>query len=102
MIWATRTGPHVDRAACAWLISGFLDPNATFVFVEDPDEWVGTDITFDIARTGDQTEISFAHIGLVPDFECFDNCSAGWNFFINGSLRRLVTTGAGPLTPPWA
>ena len=36
MIWATRTGPHVDRAACAWLIRRFIDPEATFLFVEDP------------------------------------------------------------------
>lgn len=35
MIWATRAGVHVDRAACAWLIRRFLDPEATFVFVED-------------------------------------------------------------------
>lgn len=35
MIWATRTGVHVDRAACAWLIRRFIDTEATFVFVED-------------------------------------------------------------------
>lgn len=36
MRWATRQGCHVDRAACAWLIRRHLDPEATFVFVEDP------------------------------------------------------------------
>jgi hypothetical protein len=36
--WATRTGCHVDRAACAWLIRRFIDPDATFVFVDDPAE----------------------------------------------------------------
>jgi hypothetical protein len=36
MKWATRSGPHVDRTACAWLIRRFVDPKATFVFVEDP------------------------------------------------------------------
>lgn len=35
MIWATRTGVHVDRAACAWLVKRFIDPEATFVFVDD-------------------------------------------------------------------
>jgi len=35
VIWATRTGPHVDRAACAWLIGRSVDPEATFVFVDD-------------------------------------------------------------------
>lgn len=38
MRWATRTRPHVDRTACAWLIRRFLDPDATFVFVSDPEE----------------------------------------------------------------
>jgi hypothetical protein len=26
--WATRAGCHVDRAACAWLIRRFVDPEA--------------------------------------------------------------------------
>jgi len=34
--WATRAGVHVDRAACAWLIRRFADPDAIFVFVKDP------------------------------------------------------------------
>ena len=36
MRWATRAGVHVDRAACAWLIRRFVDPEAEFVFVSDP------------------------------------------------------------------
>jgi hypothetical protein len=36
--WATRSGCHVDRAGCAWLIRRFVDPAAEFVFVDDPDE----------------------------------------------------------------
>lgn len=38
MRWATRAGCHVDRAACAWLIRRFVDVDAVFVFVDDPDE----------------------------------------------------------------
>lgn len=36
MRWATRAGCHVDRAACAWLLRRFVDPEAEFVFVDDP------------------------------------------------------------------
>jgi hypothetical protein len=36
--WATRAGIHVDRTASAWLIRRFVDPDAEFVFVADPDE----------------------------------------------------------------
>ncbi|MEQ4205455.1 chromate resistance protein ChrB domain-containing protein [Actinopolymorpha sp. B17G11] len=38
MRWATRAGVHIDRAACAWLISRFIDPAAEFAFVTDPAE----------------------------------------------------------------
>ena len=36
MRWVTRPGVHVDRAACAWLIRRFIDPDAEFVFAADP------------------------------------------------------------------
>jgi len=36
--WATRAGIHIDRAGCAWLIGRFVDPDAEFVFVTDPDQ----------------------------------------------------------------
>jgi hypothetical protein len=29
----------------------------------------------------------------VPEFECFDNCSTAWAYYINTSLRNLITTG---------
>jgi len=38
MKWATRARVHVDRAACAWLIRRFIDPDAEFVFVTDPSQ----------------------------------------------------------------
>ena len=38
MRWATRPGCHVDRAACAWLLRRFVDPEAEFLFVADPDD----------------------------------------------------------------
>jgi hypothetical protein len=44
MRWATRPGCHVDRAACAWLLRRFIDPDAEFVFVDDPAD-VPTDAT---------------------------------------------------------
>ncbi len=38
MRWATRAGCHVDRTACAWLLRRFVDPDAEFVFIDDPAE----------------------------------------------------------------
>lgn len=48
MRWATRAGCHIDRAACAWLIRRFIDPDAQFVFVDDPSEVPGDATPFDI------------------------------------------------------
>ena len=33
--WATRARPWVDRMACAWLISRFIDKTASFVWLRD-------------------------------------------------------------------
>src|SRR5215813_4722504 len=38
MKWATRSGVHVDRAACAWLVRRFVDEDAEFLFVDEADE----------------------------------------------------------------
>ncbi|MFJ6272130.1 MULTISPECIES: chromate resistance protein ChrB domain-containing protein [Micrococcaceae] len=48
MRWATRTGVHIDRSACAWLILRHLDPQAQFVFVSGPDEVPGDATAFDM------------------------------------------------------
>lgn len=48
MIWATRRHVHIDRTACAWLIRRFIDPDARFVFVDDPDEVPADATPFDM------------------------------------------------------
>ena len=87
----------IPEVKVAWRV---LD--GRIAFAGDTSEWIGTEITFDVAPQGKQTEIRFAHLGLVPKLECFDSCSSAWGFYINASLRRLITKGEGPATPPWA
>jgi hypothetical protein len=70
-----------------WLVT-----DANLNFTQDKTEWKGTEITFEVAEKGDQTEVRFTHVGLVPEFECFDACSNAWGYYINGSLRNLITT----------
>ncbi len=48
MRWATRAGVHIDRAACAWLLRRFIDPEASFVFVDDPAEVPADATAFDM------------------------------------------------------
>jgi hypothetical protein len=69
------------------VVDGYL------AFVDNKGEWKDTDIVFDIAEKDGRTEVRFTHVGLKPQCDCFDACSDGWNRFINGSLRRYITTG---------
>jgi hypothetical protein len=69
-----------------------------FKFTEDKSEWKGTKIVFDISQKGNQTEIGFAHEGLVPQYECYEICREAWTNYIHESLRNLITTGKGQPT----
>jgi uncharacterized protein YndB with AHSA1/START domain len=66
-----------------------------FEFTQDTTEWIGTKISFDITREGDKTQLRFTHLGLVPEYECFDVCTNAWGGYVTGSLRSLITTGTG-------
>jgi Activator of Hsp90 ATPase homolog 1-like protein len=73
-----------------WLV---LDSHLNFV--KDRTEWNGTEITFEVTKKGNKTEVRFTHVGLVPEYECFGACSNAWGFYVNRSLRSLITTGKG-------
>jgi Activator of Hsp90 ATPase homolog 1-like protein len=62
-------------------------------FVEDTEEWNGTDIVFEITRTGGKTELRFTHVGLVPSVACYGKCEGAWTFLIQESLRSRVAKG---------
>src|ERR671910_256483 len=64
MRWATRAGVHIDRAACAWLLRHFIDPDATFVFVDDPAEVPAEATAFDMrgVELGHDGDCSFETI----------------------------------------
>jgi len=66
-----------------------------FKFTKDKSEWTGTKIIFEIAENDNKTQIRFTHLGLVPEYECFEVCRDGWSNYIRNSLRSLITTGKG-------
>ena len=90
---------HYSKQKITELVPGkkvvWLVLDARLNFTKDKTEWKGTEITFEISKKGNQTEIRFTHVGLVPQFECFDSCSDAWGSYINGSLRKLITAGKG-------
>jgi len=58
-------------------------------------EWTGTKIIFEITEINNKTQVRFSHIGLVPAFECYGDCSWAWGQLIQESLFSLITTGKG-------
>ena len=69
-----------------WLVT-----DAHLSFSADPAEWEGTRVVFDIRPGQDGTEVSFTHVGLSPEAECYESCSSAWGYFVNGRLRRRIT-----------
>lgn len=64
-----------------------------FAFVEDQDEWLGTDIVFDIEPGDSATSVTVTHVGLVPEFECYEVCSGAWTHHLNAGLRAMLVAG---------
>jgi hypothetical protein len=66
-----------------------------FKFTKDKSEWKGTNIIFEITQKDNKTQLRFTHLGLVPDYECFEICRDAWTNYIQYSLRNLIVTGKG-------
>src|SRR6266850_4458956 len=57
-------------------------------FRAGPEEWIGTDLTFDLSRDGDLTLIVFGHRNWPAAGEFMAHCSMKWATFLL-SLRAL-------------
>ena len=89
-----RTGQKiiefVPDEKVVWLVT-----ESRLNFTKDKEEWKNTKISFELSRQGDETQIHFTHIGLVPEIECYKQCTKGWDYYIKGSLLKLLTEGKG-------
>jgi hypothetical protein len=81
MRWITRRFAKVDRIACPWLITRFIDPQGEFVFLPPDTNWQavtegvvsdvpgcelghhGVECSFDLQR--DRTALPEVHPGVV-------------------------------------
>jgi hypothetical protein len=64
-------------------------------WLQHKDEWTGTSLLWEFKPDGDAVQISLTHIGLVPEIECYDKCTSGWNFFFTQSLYKLLSENKG-------
>ena len=69
MRWITRERPKIDRVACPWLITRFIDPQAEFLYVPNGD-------VLRIAAEKDATPydipgVELTHEGELCSFDAF-------------------------------
>ena len=67
--WVTRERPKIDRIACPWLISRFVDPGAEFLYVPTKEVLVAAKdkdaVPYDVA------DVHFTHDGELCSFDAF-------------------------------
>lgn len=66
--------------------------------VAGPEEWVGTQVRFDLGRQDGWTIVRFGHLGWPAPSEFMAHCSTKWATFLL-SLKQLVETGTGRPAP---
>lgn len=111
--WWTRDGVRGEAREGAKLSFFFGQPEPAAVMevtrldsnghvnwscVEGADEWVGTQLTFDLTQKDDETVVLFSHANWRDPSEFMAHCSARWAYFLL-SLKSLVEKGQGTPFP---
>jgi Activator of Hsp90 ATPase homolog 1-like protein len=74
----------VANEKIVWLVT-----ESNLSFLKNPNEWAGTKICFDIEKVGDETKVTFTHIGLIPPIECYGGCSSAWTQYLQNLQAHL-------------
>lgn len=69
MKWVTRERPKIDRIACPWLITRFIDKDAEFLYV--PADQVLTVAETSGATPYDIPDVEYSHVGALCSFDAF-------------------------------
>jgi uncharacterized protein YndB with AHSA1/START domain len=88
------------------LVGGFeleileLDPagRVRWLVTSGPEEWIGTQVHFELKREDGFTIVLFRHQGWAEPVEFMHHCSTKWATFLM-SLKQLVETGRGAPAP---
>ena len=78
--WATRQRPWIDRLASAWLIHRFIDSEARFIWLIEPDDCPAEALGFDFDGA------VFTHVGAKVTFEVL---LASFGLTKDAALNRL-------------
>jgi uncharacterized protein YndB with AHSA1/START domain len=77
-----------------------LDPGklVRWEVIDGPEEWIGTQVNWNLDRVGDYTIILFEHQGWKEPVEFMHHCSTKWAIYLM-SLKALAETGKGAPSP---
>lgn len=67
-----------------WLVT-----ESNLSFLKSTNEWAGTSICFDIENFEGKTHITFTHIGLIPEIECYGSCTSAWAQYLQNLQHQL-------------
>ncbi len=66
--------------------------------IDGPEEWIGTEVSFELSQAEDFTIILFKHEGWKEPVEFMYHCTTKWAVFLL-SLKSLLETGTGSSHP---
>ncbi|WP_043003006.1 SRPBCC family protein [Comamonas testosteroni] len=83
---------------CFDLVMPETEHSVRWRFTEGPEEWIGTEATFELSRQDGYTILLFGHRNWCETVEFTAHCSMKWAVFLL-SLRDLAETGKGNPSP---
>jgi hypothetical protein len=83
--WATRKNLWVDRMASAWLIRRFIDPRATFLWLDKPADCPPDALGFDF------DDATFSHVATTPELVTFEVLATSFSLDTDPALTHIAT-----------
>jgi hypothetical protein len=59
----------------------------------DQHEWTNTKLIWELTDNGNGTTLRFTHEGLVPEKECYERVTQGWDTVIKEWLFAFINEG---------
>jgi hypothetical protein len=78
----------IPNKKLVWLVT-----ESELTWLKNPEEWTNTKMIFEISAKPYSYQLHFTHEGLVPEKECYDKCSQGWNMVIKDWLYTFIMYG---------
>lgn len=83
---------------CFDLLRPDIEHSVRWRFTDGPEEWIGTEATFELSRQDGYTILLFGHRNWRETVEFTAHCSMKWAVFLL-SLKALAETGKGCPSP---